>query len=270
MKERNQQKIHSFDISWTMFSKWIRCILKYYTFCGFYYESSSIYEKCVNIFIFSVHVIWCIWCTVLLTKYSAGQKLQLKFLDLLNSSLYAVSGILLYWFIIYDTIKNQRYLHNFWQIYAKIIEHINFQEDFQKWKYLSIFFSFIFVGILFIVCAIIVSNDANHLVLHYSIIHVVDNRVLFYLLHLFVIASLLQIIETKLKKCRFQRKINKNQLKWIRNSYKLIYELSNHVNKTFGLSHLLLILVSFLSLLTHLNVTCSFLQGKLDKFDPSE
>lgn len=259
-------------ISSKMFPKWIRLILKYFSFWGFYFASSSMHGKFLNVLIFLVHVISCVWCSTQLFQYSAYQRSFLEFMDLLNSLLYVSSGILLYWLIVYDSFRNQKNLRNFWNVFIRINDQIHAQRKFGKWEYLRIFFLYnigsVFFGILMLFTDY--TSSVSNIILHCIIMHIVDHRVLFYLLHLSVIAYQLQMIEIELKKCRIQWKIRNKRLKWIRNYFKLVHEMSDLTNKIFGWSHLVLIILSFYSMVVFLNVGYSLVHGKIKKYDSGQ
>lgn len=251
-----------------MTSKWIKYTLKYYTFWGFYSTSS----KLTHIFVLIFQAISCIFCTLMGIKTLIQDQELMKLLDAYNIFLYFVFAMSLYWHTIYDSYTYRYEISYFWQIFEKIDVKFQIQNNF-KIRYYFIIFIILSVGdcVMYIFATFFEHlSHTNGKTMHFILLNVVDHRLFFYLFHVNVIAFQLKKIEKKFKKLSVTSEFN-NELKWFRDYYKLVNEMSNCINNSFAWSNMLMILLFFLTLVTNINFVYRYLINRtLDKFNSCE
>lgn len=119
-----------------MFPKWIKYILKYYSLWGFHsLPNASVGGKFGGKFIFIVHIILCIWCTISTFTTFIEEQSLMEFIDSVNFLLFYITSASCYWFIIYDSYTKQAFQQKFWNIFWQINETFCFQKDFNIWSY---------------------------------------------------------------------------------------------------------------------------------------
>lgn len=265
-----------------MLPKWITYLLKYLSLWGFHsLPIASVGGRFGVTIIFIVHFILCIWCSISTFTTFIEEQSFIEFIDSLNFFLYYITSALSYWSIIYDSYTKQKFQQDFWNIFRRINEHFHFQVDFKIWNNL-IAFIVIFMGdITFLIVTLVHEYSIcspRCVIMHCIFLGVFDHRILFFFMHLNVIAFQLEKIDSELKHMRkldIQSKVvpfemNKHEqhrLNWIRNYYKLVYEMTENMNAIFGLSHLSLFLLCFHTSVTFLNFIYGQFLNKFTKYD---
>lgn len=233
-------------------------LLKYCSLWGFHsIPTASVGGKSGAGVIFIVHVILCVWCSITTITTFVEERTYMEFIDSLNFFLYYITSASCYWFIIYDSRTKQRVEQKFWDIFRQINERFCFQTDFKIWDTLMAFV-LIFTGdITVLITALIHKHSIGSpasVTMHCIFLSVFDHRIFFFLLHLKVITFQLKKIDSEFKHMRKLKtqselmpmnKHEQHRLKWIRDYYKLVYEMTDNFNAIFGLSHLGLFLLTF-------------------------
>lgn len=256
-----------------MIPKWIEYVLKYYSFWGFHATSFAFSRKIVHNSVFVAHIILCGWCTLQGWISFVDGAAFMEFLDVLNFSFYYITGILLYWLIIYDSFVSRNVEFRFWHNFFQIPDKFGRQLDATKFSFfipliaLTIGDSFMFIF------AIVFEklSDVNAKMMHVILLGVIDHRIFFYLFHLHVVASQLRQLTMEVKQMQQNSLISgifdRKRFNWIHKYYNSLYEMSCDINQIFGWSHLVLITLSFLSLVTNLNFTYRKISGKAENIN---
>lgn len=225
-----------------MFPKWITFILTYYSLWGFCFILPAKYnKKSIMFVIIASHCalvtssIFCVFKTFPPLLKHAGP------LDALNLLLFYIVSILSYLMIICDSYVNRVSQFEYWEKFSRIKEDFCAQINLTKWSYL-IALVVLHVGNF--------SYPASDKFMYLHFFCIIDNRMLFYVLHLKVISSQLCRMETELKLIQH---FDGYGFKWIRGYYEIIHEMCNLVNSVFGLSNLAILMMIFHTALTFLN-----------------
>lgn len=225
-----------------MFPKWITFILTYYSLWGFCFILPAKYNKKSFMFvIIASHCalvtssIYCVFKTFSPLLKHTGP------LDVLNLLLYYIVSILSYLMIICDSYVNRVNQFEYWEKFSRIKEDFCAQINLRKWSYLI---------------ALVVLNVGNcsypgsDELMNLHSFCIIDNRMLFYVLHLKVISSQLWTIKTELNLIQH---FDGYRYKWIRGYYEIVHEMCNLVNSVFGFSNLAILMMIFHTALTFLN-----------------
>lgn len=246
-----------------MSPKWIKYILMYYSLWGFcFIFPIEIDKRFFKFFVFSGHIALCLWCIFCsLISFSAYLTLM-EVLDALNFFAFYVAAILLYITIIYDSHSNQTREMHFWKIFSEVSMESSAQSILEKWSYLNGLLVLLINNLLILLIGLVCDDttDSTIKLLNFIFFNIIDNRMLFYFLHLKLIAFQLSKIGDQLNEmqksiwhCDKQPQNKWTRSDWIQNFYGQIYEMSDHVNLVFGWSNVMLILISFYSAVTFLN-----------------
>lgn len=253
-----------------MFPKWLRNILKYFSLWSFHSVpfvkiGGTITTNVVLIF----HIGLCAWCSFCAYREFIRKQALMEFIDVLNFFLYYITSASLYWFIIYDSYTKKREQQLFWETYGRANKRLRSKLNLEKGKYLTVMILLIIADVF--VCAIALIREIKTdfgRIMHFTLLTVFDHRICFYFLHLKVIAFHLKEIQAQIKAitARNSNVLSMQRLHLIRDQYKLVYEMSDSVNRIFGISHLILIMLSFHSSVTFLNFSYRIFHGKFQKY----
>lgn len=245
-----------------MYRKWVERFLKYFSLWGFHVVPTLKFGGDItSALIFVFHFGLSSWCSYTAYNQFAKKLALMEFIDMLNFCLYFITCSSLYWFIIFDSYTKKREQKHFWIIYQRANEKS--QLSVKKGKYAAVLIMLIMADLLSCILALIHENETDvGRIMHFTFLTVVDHRVFFYILHLKVIAFQLGKIKTEIN-----QELQSNRLLFIRNQYEHAFEMSDHVNKIFGISHLVLIMLTFHSSITYLNFIYRLLQRKFNKYN---
>lgn len=261
-----------------MVPQWLGLVLKYYSLWSFHFVPSvKLGGKVISCLIFLSHIVLCSWCSFITLRAFVEMRAQMEFLDSLNFFLYYIAYSASYWMIISDSCINQKYQRKFWNIHSKINNEFSSQIEFEKWNYLRPFI-FLIVGNSSVFTFVLLRERNTKLatiMMHIALLFIHDHRVFFYILHLKTIAYQLWKIEKKLENMRKSNALViqdsqfhvENQMKWVLGYYELVHKMSEKVNRIFGLSQLILVLLTFYSSVTFLSFVYRQFDKKFTKFD---
>lgn len=244
-----------------MFSKWIIFIIKFFHLCGFHPEfSTSSKNWSWSIFLFHILLSFCfMWSSIDLMVFI---NLKVTKLQSLNAILPYYCGVIAQFIVISESftqIKNQR---NFWSVYCKIHHHINIRSN-NLFGYFLIFFEAF--AMYFIALALAVKSVYNfqHYSMSFLLFLILRFRIFFYLFYSKLIEFELKNIKKEAKKSSIFWQGNyrnykigmfqKNHKKFVRNYYKLVWELNDNINSIFGWSNLSVVLFTFMLFFAQIN-----------------
>lgn len=235
---------------------WIKNLLKLYSLFGFHSISFARFGgEFFSFFVFFIHIGLCMWITCWAIGTFEFKLLDIEFLDAINFVLFYLTAAITYWIIIYDSYTHQQIQRAFWNNFNRINQKFSSQSNLNKWQFLNAFFAFILI--YFVSCIILFfrawAGDKH--ILHYGFLFIYDHRVLFYLLHLKVIIFQLRKIQNELKNKKHQEAWDK----WICEYFRLITEMVDHMNMSFGWSNLALTLLYIMTSISYVNFMYSLI-----------
>lgn len=231
-----------------MFSKWIVNILRFYNLWGFCTIPT---KKPIHFFILIFHTILCAYGAFNALEAMISEHGIFQSLDAVNFLFYYFVSFITYWLIIYDSFTTQCTQHKFWKIADQINRMYSYYMNVKKVAYLSGWIMLLLLNLLILWFSLYnIEIPLFDRILHHIFLCVFDNRIFFYILHLKIIAFHLQKIEAQIKCLQ----LNEKRLNRISRQYRLVYEMSECVKKTFGWSHLGLIMLTFYTSVTFLNI----------------
>lgn len=244
-----------------MLPKWIINILSFYHLFGF-----STIQTRKSISVLLVHIILCSFASFTALATIIGGHAYFDQLDFVNFLLYYVASVVTYWLIIYDSCTNRRVQFRFWTIFDGMNQNYWENVEIKKGIYLTGLIALLLIDIF----AFGLSFDVDktpvlNKMLHYFFLAVFDIRIFFYILHLKLITFQLRKIEVQLK--HLKGKLIEKRIRYISNQYRSAYEMSDCVNTTFSWSQICLILLTFYTSVTFLNIAYRLVSAKLNKND---
>lgn len=239
-----------------MFDK-MEQILTLFDIFGFNSGQSKL-SRCRNVakFILNIHILLATFFTLFLFFLLIAYYSMLNIIEAISEFLQYFTALCTYWIIILDSNSRWQEQRQLWQILDEIEKRSPQQLlAFNSRNYLIKFIEY-FVITFFIILMIIFINDFNSftttiIYAYMLVIKLCQIRVFYYLFHIEIIHSQLNLIVKKLKLLK-SSEIN-NEIKWIREHYYHVHEIVHIVNKIFGWSHVAGILFCFYVLLTDLN-----------------
>lgn len=242
-----------------MFPKWMNNILRYYSLFGFHFISCVKFGgKSTSALILLIQIGLCIWLSIWAFKAFVEEMTLITFLDAINFFLYYLTCASTYWLILYDSYTNQKILCAFWHNFIQISKKYSTQMDVNRWSFLNALIILLIIDSVMSGLAFYRAlADSSDNVAHYHYLVIFDQRTFFYLFHLKVITFQLQKIDSELqnfleRKTQFPS-FTKEQYKWIRDYYRLISGMVDHMNNAFGVSNLALTLLNFHSAIAFSN-----------------
>lgn len=97
----------------------IKCILNCYSLCGFLPGGTAI-SFLRRFIIFLLHISLCIWCTYCTIENLNSRRYLIKFIDVLNYSVYCGACTILYWLILYDSYASRLDKSELWQTFPQL------------------------------------------------------------------------------------------------------------------------------------------------------
>lgn len=244
-----------------MYPKWIVNILRFYHLYGFYMIQT---EKSISFIVLLVHIILCFFASVVALAAIIGDHSFFENLDVVNFLSYYVASVITYWLIIYDSFANRSLQFKFWNLFDRMNQNYGKSMKMKKGAYLTgcialSLIDTIAFGLFFCDDTIPTFNK----ILHFFFLGVFDNRIFYYILHLKLIASKLQKIEIQMK--HHQGSWTEKQFKLISNQYRLTYEMSDCVNMAFSWSQVALVMLTFYTSVTYLNIVYRLAHAKFNR-----
>lgn len=184
-------------------------------------------------------------------------------LDVVNFLLYYVASVITYWLIIYDSFANRSLQFKFWNLFDRMNQNYG-ESIYQKGDYLTGCIALTLIDI--VAFGLSFCDDTTptfNKILHFFFLGVFDNRIFYYILHLKLIACKLQSIEIQMK--HQQGNLTEKRIKSISNHYRLTYEMSDCVNMAFSWSQVALVMLTFYTSVTFLNIAYRLAHAKFNK-----
>lgn len=228
-----------------VYSKWTENLLKYFSLFGFHsIPLLSCCEKSMNLLIFAIQIVVCLFCTICTFYAFIESKSIMSFLDAINFFLYYLSCAFTYWLIIFDSYTNQTVEFAFWKHFYQFTERIKCRPIIsEKLNFLHVFFLLlIFDAIVFIYALLYeTASSAMYKSINFIFSVVFEHRLFFYYLHMKVVAYGFHDIETMAISLRLQQKfftqnfepLLEIRCKRIREHFGLLKEMVDAVNKAF-------------------------------------
>lgn len=242
-----------------MQAKLFTLILNIFDFLGFYTESSQNSRKNNFYYIFHflsigyfIFVNYYIVCYTFLNSF-------VKLLDVLNIRLQNSCALITYCLILTDSIIHRNDQYEFWKIYKKLSNLYQYYDDkkYLRWQYfiyrlielISVVFVY-FVEFLFEGLPI---SKIIDLISHQILIKICHARVFHYLMYVEIIKIKLKYIHKEAMDASALNKTINESMKSVRETYQMIFDMINYLNRIFGFSHLATVLYCFFFIFTDLN-----------------
>lgn len=259
-----------------MFPHWVTKLLQYYDLFGFCTElkASHRYQLYVRSIV-TVHIILVFIVTFVMVHYV--EDIAVDALGAANDIVKYGGALLVYWSSVIESCLKCRTKRKLWKIYQSIDEHHCSHRGLRKRNYLLKFITY-FSAMAYIYLSYLLQvidfAGSSYIVFWFSYVALMimyQNRAFYYLFHLELIKSELDMIGKEIDKIVQSFRMNghnqnryygrnsmfetfeRKRLKWIREYYGLVGELSECLNSVFGWSNLATILFSFQIILTDLN-----------------
>lgn len=252
-----------------MFSKWVVCVLTFFTINGYHSElwPTSTHRKMAPV-IFLMHFILGILMTYYLFEFMLWMNVNLKKLNMINEVIEYSIAVMTYWAIIIESYVKRKTQRKFWEYVRAIDQNYAQHNAIILQSYLYKFFeysTFYFSALTFFM--IKVNNFSNIsapiLIARWLLLETCSIRLTYYLFYLELMQFELKVIEKEvleMSKSNIYRVRNsqikqfeRHRLMWLRKYYKVVHELVSCVNSVFGWSSPLTFLANFNFLLTDLN-----------------
>lgn len=247
-----------------MFSYWLR----YYDLWGFNTEIKASHRYRIFVrFVLASHLILATILTLIILRYLLRPGYD-DILGTINDFIKYLGSFIVYWSTIIECNLGRKCIakRKLWNVFRLIDQnycsHRNFCGNY-LFKFMTYFGLMCFVYLAYL-CSVIEFGGMQYVPFWVSYVFLMlmhQHRIFFYFFCLELIKNELKIIEDEVNKMLDIHKTMKltfrefevNRLKWIREYYGLVYELSECVNLVFGWSNLPTILVSFSLILTDVN-----------------
>lgn len=268
-----------------MIPKSVAFILKYYSLYNFHALSSAkVGGKLIRCVILIFHVSLCTWCTTNTLDFLTKMQAIMARLDALYLLGYYFSCAMIYWLIIFESYAIQSVQDAFWQNYLTIHKRFCFEIEIKKRNNLITIVLLPVIDVVVFLIAVTNERATMHStkIMHFIYLDLCAHRMYFYVLHVKIIAFQLRQISMELKKIRklveyrvYQQKrsvaqydqLIKERLNWILNYYKIVYDMSDNVNRIFGWSHLALVLLNCYCIFSFLSFFYRQFEKKFNKFN---
>lgn len=257
-----------------MFPKYIQFQLYTFNLCGFCPEilAPKIFKRNCRIALFLVHLLILCANIALTAEYFQNNLNYFDFIEKANDALKMFSSVIAYAFVIIESYTKRQTQQNFWKTFQCIQENYCYRQRTISRNYYLKFVAFFIYNVFiqyFLLRWSILQNKPNFLKYWFGYILILTNhqmRVFYYLFYMellrtelnFVNQELTVIVMKDLKGLRrFQNRVHRSfvckRLIWVREYYRLIFELSCLLNHSFGWSHITSITFSFFLFISDFN-----------------
>lgn len=247
-----------------MFPKKIRYLLKYYDVFGFCTETNSDRKATLKTFIVHILIGSFVIVSFLFFAWNSIEILDNTLL-VVNRSLQMFSEASLYWVTIFESLLKRNHQRKLWNTYRQIQNFAGRHQNPPKfYSYFFIFCEYLFVFSTIQLISMYYYLYFVGLFFYFNISYIIvvkmyHNRVFYYLFHLELIKHEFLSIRNEVKRIagadisKFDFSFNIQSFRRIRERYKLLQDMVNHLNEVFGWSQLASILCALHLLLTELN-----------------
>lgn len=249
-----------------MLPKRIEFLLIFFDIFGYDSGSSKLSrQRNIACFIYIIHILFGIFLLFYKIRL-IFEMISLPIIELINVLLQYSAALYFYWFIIVDSIFYKREHHNFWKILKTVTQVYrcntkieNFSLKFMVYLFMTIWRLFVFVLSI---------GDAYEYIYVYNILfELCEMRVVYYIFCVEVLHSQMEAIDDELKHKDW---IKSNGFRRNREYYSHVREMTNSLNKAFGLSQVAGILCCFYMVLTEFNWILTHFDDLLFVVTPSK
>lgn len=241
-----------------MITKRLLYFLEFFALCGFNagisdFTKSSKYRYFILINLVTMALILTWFHFYLMIEFYP----LLGVVESISESLQYLASLITYWLIIFDSILNAKYDRNLWKILQKIDKRFSILMTFSYHRYMIKFIEFHSVTILLFVARPMIHVYADIIIeIAYNILFKMCHiRIFYYIFCIEIVHFQLTVIKNDLENMKLisRRRYSVRHFKWIRDYYSCVHELTNHLNRIFGWSHVAVILFCFYLFVTDLN-----------------
>lgn len=241
---------------------WFGYLLNFYEICGFHHSTWS-QRKIIKYFMIGLQIFMMNFFTVNAAKYIVALTEFAERLVVLNFTFFYTMALLSYWTLMIESYAQKSVQKRFWEIFGQMngSGHRFNQNCSLKQLYLC---KFLIHLILFIVMLLVSVQDKNTtataVMTYYVLLFMCNNWLFYFLFYLILIKFELEQIRNYLPTSNCEDVDLKN-LKRAHNHYQHVYEMIDCVNRFFGWSQCVTILLSFYTILTY----CNFIYQLIDR-----
>lgn len=249
--------MNRFSVVSNMIPKCITFLMNVFDFCGFCTQQkpSKRYQRLISI-IFVLHIILAIVNTLIFIEYLNNQTIDT--LGQINDAAKFSFQLSVYWFSIWEMYSKRELQKLFFDCFRRIDIHFNDHQSFQLCSYRLKFLAHQLLGGFVRLISLRRVIGCGRITLGFWCSYVfilifIQNRIFYFLFYLEFIKYQLNTILSFTKRmselsqitecCNFKAEYTTG-LKWIREYYQLVYDISLNMNKVFGWSNL--VTISFL------------------------
>lgn len=266
-------------------SKQLLRILKVFDVCGFCTSCSILSRKrnCRNT-IYLVHILIALSLTLFKIYLVFNFYSDMAFAEAISEFLQYAVSLSTYWIIIVDSIVHQKQHRHFWAICHRINSKFASQSDLTFLTFRIQFGEYFVAAILTFGLRCWIISDAFYIqveIAFSTLIKLCQVRLFYYLFCLEIVHSQFTIVENEFKVTlrvhRQQRahsiqifniskieSFEQQRLKWVREYFACVYEMSEGLKIFFGWSHVAVVLSCFYIFLTEFN----WIYVHYDEFSP--
>lgn len=248
-----------------MFPRRIFCFVTFFDACGFYTHSPLFSKQHTFIYlVILVHFSIVLFLTLFFCRLIVNFYPLLGKAEASSEVIQYLVGLVTYWLILFDSILHRKSHRQFWESLQHLFSYHYQPKCFLRCYIVKIVEYFcITIGIVVIRLVINSFVDTTIDFAYAVLFKICQLRIFYYLFCLEVVHFQLKTIERELKEisgliitANIRPRVSKfylRRLQMIRKRFCCVYELVNHLNKTFGWSHVAAILYCFNLFLTDLN-----------------
>lgn len=208
----------------------------------------SNYQRAAS-FILITHVLMLVYFTYAKVHLAFELLALYQILDVINFLLQFSAGLYTYWIIIFDSVLYRKDHQNFWEIISKINSLCTPQNRFtfrcyllKLWEYFS--FTIVCVVVMISESGVQLSKIAF---LYHVIVKICEVRIFYYIFCLEIFHFHLTTINNDLRKNKKKLHflIKTHRLKWIREYYSYVHQMTSYFNEVFSWSQMAVISFCF-------------------------
>lgn len=226
-----------------MRSKRIEYLLLLFDIFGYNSGSSKLSRnQRTACFIYVVHILFAMLYS-LFKIHLIFQIISLPIIELINSLFQYSVALYFYWFIVADSIFYTREHQSFWETLQKI-------ENFFSYRKPMTFNRLILKLVVYystsLWCTIAINlldtyENSYKVCIYFMLVKICEFRVFFYMFCVEVLYNQMESITTVFKENKYDKRflLQSNEFQSIRKCYSHIYEMTDYLNKIFGLSQVI-------------------------------
>lgn len=266
-KQNNLNK--QFTHSAIMYPMWMMFIFRYFDCWGFRSEFSttSSSSSSYRLFIWFTHIVHIIFGIITTwIQYKVLTKPSQDTLGVINLVLIYATYQISYWISIIESFAKRKEQCTFWKMFNKIDKDFCSQQSMKlNWYFgkFGLLLTIFNMSLVRYIIFLLYSKQYKELFAFMIVVFVFLNRIFYYLLYLAFVDHELGIIERdamqlslslKSKKSHRLKIFELDRFKWIRDYHQLVHKLSTTVNRSFALSNIISILLSFQIISCSINI----------------